>query len=74
VEYKWRLLAACRGADTGLFFPVRGASNRKAKAMCRKCRVRAECLDYAVETNQPAGVWGGKTERARREIRLRFSA
>ena len=33
-ELSWQDYANCRGADADLFFPERGASTRKAKAIC----------------------------------------
>lgn len=66
----WHLDAACRGMDIELFFPGKsqtGKSNR-AKAICRRCPVQAECLEWAVEMNEPGGVWGGMTVRQRRSL------
>ena len=40
-----------------------------AKAICLTCVDRPECLDWALSTDQPFGVWGGKTERERRNIK-----
>ncbi|HUP14505.1 MAG TPA: WhiB family transcriptional regulator, partial [Acidimicrobiia bacterium] len=44
-QLSWQDYANCRGADADLFFPERGASTRKAKAICNACDVKAECLD-----------------------------
>ncbi len=73
----WWRSAACREADPELFFPVGahgpGASElAMAKAVCAACRVRRQCLQYALATHQLHGVWGGTSEderqvRARRE-------
>lgn len=52
-----------------MFFPEKGESARAAKQVCRRCRVRAECLDYAIEHNELFGVWGGTSERDRRLIK-----
>ena len=41
----------------------------KAKAVCETCDVKVGCLEYALMTNQDAGVWGGLTEDDRRKIR-----
>jgi WhiB family redox-sensing transcriptional regulator len=41
----------------------------EAKAVCAACPVRIDCLGYALETGQDAGVWGGTSEKERREIR-----
>jgi WhiB family transcriptional regulator, redox-sensing transcriptional regulator len=60
-------MAACSSCDPDLFFPVgsSGAAIRQteeAKAVCAGCPVRAECLQWAVETDQLHGVWGGLDE------------
>lgn len=68
-ELSWQDYANCRGADADLFFPDRGASTRKAKAICQECEVRLECLDYAVRMGEKFGIWGGMSERERRRIR-----
>ena len=59
----------CRGIDSDIFFPERGASTRLAKAVCRKCEVSEECLEYAVNNGEKFGIWGGLSERERRAIR-----
>ena len=41
-ELSWQDYANCRGADADLFFPERGASTRKAKAICGACEVKGE--------------------------------
>ena len=66
----WMLRGACRNQEPELFFPVglKGAARIQAelaKAVCRRCAVRAECLSYAVATGQPDGIWGGTTEQER---------
>ena len=66
----WRALAACRIADPDLFFPVsevgRGLDQAaRAKAVCAGCRVREQCLAFALRTRQVHGIWGGLTERER---------
>jgi len=37
----------------------------EAKAICATCPVREECLEYALETNQDSGIWGGLDEEQR---------
>ncbi len=75
----WRELSACRDSDPELFFPV-GTTGpaveqiAKAKAICAVCSVQEECLRYALETNQEAGVWGGYPEDDRRRLRKRWLA
>ena len=76
LDASWRESAACLGADTELFFPVGSAGPaavgiRAAKAFCARCRVRACCLAYALDTGQAAGIWGGYDENERRFMRQR---
>lgn len=68
-ELSWQDYANCRGADADLFFPERGASTRKAKAICAACEVRDECLDFALMHGEKFGIWGGMSERERRRVR-----
>jgi WhiB family redox-sensing transcriptional regulator len=65
--WNWRVAARCRTADAeGLF--VTGARQREARAICRTCPVRTECLAHALDHRIEFGVWGGMTERERRAL------
>ncbi|MBM3672695.1 MAG: WhiB family transcriptional regulator [Actinobacteria bacterium] len=66
---RWQERANCLGVDPDLFFPERGASTREAKAVCRGCEVRVECLEYALAHSEKFGIWGGLSERERRRVR-----
>lgn len=68
----WLTQAACREVDPELFFPIglsaaAIAQTERAKAVCEGCPVRSECLKWAVDTGQTAGVWGGMSEHERWE-------
>lgn len=65
----WIVHARCAGMDPELFFPERGESTEEARAACRVCPVRRECLDYAMAAQERFGVWGGLSERERRRMR-----
>ncbi len=70
----WRSDAACRDTQPDLFFPVGRTGQAlehiaKAQEVCKTCAVQVECLEYALMTNQDAGIWGGLTEDDRRKIR-----
>jgi WhiB family redox-sensing transcriptional regulator len=70
----WRDSASCRSVDPDLFFPVgtTGAALQHiaaAKAVCTTCPVQEPCLEFALLTNQDAGVWGGASEEERRVLR-----
>jgi WhiB family redox-sensing transcriptional regulator len=76
---QWRSAAACRSADPDLFFPISDSGPAreqaaKAKAICATCRVRRECLVFAVGTEQAYGIWGGTTEHERATARRRTAS
>ena len=67
----WWRYAACRDADPDIFFPVSAVGPghdevARAKAICARCPVRRQCLQFALATRQAHGVWGGTTEEERR--------
>lgn len=72
----WRHHAVCRDEDPELFFPIGTAGPgllqvEQAKAVCRRCTVTDECLQWALESGQDAGVWGGMSEEERRAVKRR---
>lgn len=54
-----------------IFFPETGSGVAQARQLCRRCPVKDDCLDYALEANEHYGVWGGASERERRRMRAR---
>lgn len=75
----WRDAAACRHADPDLFFPAGTTGDAvedtaAAIALCRRCPVREECLEFAMVTNQRYGVWGATSEEDRRRMRSAWVA
>ncbi|MEU2762965.1 WhiB family transcriptional regulator [Streptomyces sp. NPDC007094] len=76
VKTNWRTNAACLDEDPDLFFPIGTtgpaiAQAEEAKAVCRRCPVMEACLDWALESGQDHGVWGGTDENERRRIHRR---
>ena len=70
----WADEALCAQTDPAIFFPPASASPKQAKAICAKCPVINECLQYALSTlsvraannhdvsaRTLVGVWGGTT-------------
>jgi WhiB family redox-sensing transcriptional regulator len=73
--------AACRAADPDLFFAPDGerpagrkAREAQAKAICAGCPARPGCLEYALDTGQGHGIWGGLGEDERRAMLRRPAA
>lgn len=77
VQAEWKERAACAGTSFSLFFPTLETPIDlvdKAKAVCAACPVTEDCLQYAFETNQVSGIWGGTTEDERRSLRRKWLA
>ncbi len=62
----WPLRAKCRGMNDALF--PEGKDQKRAKSVCMGCPVRAQCLAEALDNRIEWGVWGGMTERERRQL------
>lgn len=75
-EPDWRDQSACRREDPDLFAPD-GTTGKwvevieQAKAICNRCPVREICLNWALDTRQHSGIWGGLTEDERWNLRRR---
>jgi len=67
-EDDWRAWAVCRGLDPDIFYPHYERDSGPAKKVCETCPVREPCLEWALSTRQPYGVWGGLTEKERRSL------
>jgi WhiB family redox-sensing transcriptional regulator len=70
----WMEDAACARTDPDLFVLEKGGRATDAKAVCAGCTVIDACLDYALVNNERGGVWGGKTEKERRNLKPRRAA
>lgn len=57
----WRDRAACLDHDPELWFADshRQLDRDRAKRICGTCPARRECGDWATETGQRNGIWGG---------------
>ncbi len=70
----WTLEALCSSSDGDAWFPDTGGVATLARAICRGCPVRLECLDYAIEIGDQWGIWGALSyperleEKRRREL------
>ena len=76
----WRAAGACASTDPDLFFPISMTGKAaeqiaRARRVCAGCRVRRECLDFALDAGETEGIWGGTTPderiRARRKTTRR---
>ncbi len=73
-ELEWRERASCLAHPAIIFFGLddtetpadRRVREDEAKRICATCSVRTECLEYALDTKEPYGIWGGLTELERK--------
>ena len=78
-QLEWQEDAACREYDNSLFFGAedgeseheRQTREAHAKTICQSCPVRQPCLEFAMETNQKYGIWGGYTDKERGSLKRR---
>jgi WhiB family redox-sensing transcriptional regulator len=79
LDIAWQFKASCRGSDANLFFSPTHLETREerlhresqAKSICTQCPVRNACLDFALTTREPHGIWGGMNELERRHAAAR---
>lgn len=66
---EWHADGLCSQVDGDLWFPEKGGSTRDAKRICLSCPVLVECRSYALAHEERFGIWGGLSERERRQLR-----
>lgn len=73
VEAEWMARGSCVGEDPDMWFPHGGTLSVEAKRICAGCDVRLDCLEYAIAHPDKTGhgIWGGLTEKERRQVRRR---
>jgi len=67
----WMKLAACRGEPISTFFIERGDNHGydRARELCARCEVIAECLDYALADREDVGWFAGTSGIERTSLR-----
>ncbi len=78
-QLEWQEDAACREHDNILFFGgddgeselERQTRESHAKSICHTCPVKEPCLEFAMDTNQKYGIWGGHTDKERGSLKRR---
>lgn len=71
----WQEDALCASPtiDPDIFFPGRGENDkaRRAKAVCQRCPVSQQCLEYALQipAEHDFGVLGATTQTERKRLR-----
>jgi len=74
-SYDWQLHGACRGMDVEIFYHPAGERRQvkarrisRAKTICQACPVIDRCAQWALDTLEPYGIWGGLSEDERAAI------
>ncbi|MBO2448639.1 WhiB family transcriptional regulator [Actinomadura barringtoniae] len=70
----WDEAASCRSLDPDLFFPVAGETVymtqiEAIRQVCAACPAASRCLEWALATGEPDGIWAGTTPGERRRLR-----
>lgn len=66
---RWRDRAECKSMHPDEFFPESGKASDAAYKACSECRVKRDCLDYALTDTWIKGMWAGTNEAERSKIR-----
>lgn len=66
----WLATGPCK-ADPDAMFATSAAGIKAAKDICRHCPAIDRCLQWALETGEEFGVWGGLSEKERQALRRR---
>ena len=77
-SWVWQAQGACRDMDSNLFYyedqergPAKETRIANAKAVCESCKVKKECLEFALQINEQHGIWGGLTPEERQSVKRR---
>jgi WhiB family transcriptional regulator, redox-sensing transcriptional regulator len=68
-QLRWQQQAACRPYPTWWWFTADCPEAVEAFVVCTNCRVREDCLNFAVDHPELVGIWAATTERDRAELR-----
>ena len=79
-ESTWRANAERRGENAVYFFapshferkPEKDFREGTARALCRRCKVQKQCLDYSIQVEEGHGIWGGLNELERKRMLRRM--
>ncbi|MDL5205087.1 WhiB family transcriptional regulator [Streptomyces sp. ALI-76-A] len=73
----WLRHAVCAGMDQRAFFATGRHARAQvfaAKRVCDACPVREQCREWAIESGERWGVWGGMSQDELRKKRRRFTS
>lgn len=65
----WVEDALCPETDVDAFFVEKGGNGRDAYKICARCPVAVDCLRWALEHDEPWGIWGCHSPRERLRLK-----
>jgi WhiB family redox-sensing transcriptional regulator len=70
IALPWLPGGACREPDVDpeWFFP-HGENYDRGREVCRRCPVKVQCGQWAMDTGQEFGLWGALTPEERKRLR-----
>lgn len=71
MDLSWQESASCATAWPEAWFPATGEHAVEARAVCARCPVSVQCLEYALSFERIDGIWAGTTENQRRRMKQR---
>jgi WhiB family redox-sensing transcriptional regulator len=75
-ELTWRAGAECQSDNATHFYapshferkPEKDQREGAARALCRMCKVKDQCLAYSLQVAENHGIWGGLNELERKRL------
>jgi WhiB family redox-sensing transcriptional regulator len=75
-ELSWRAGAECQSDNATHFYapshferkPEKDQREGAARALCRRCKVKDQCLAYSLQVAENHGIWGGLNELERKRL------
>lgn len=75
-ELTWRAGAECQSDNATHFYapshferkPEKDQREGAARALCRRCKVKEQCLAYSLQVAENHGIWGGLNELERKRL------
>lgn len=63
---------ACREVDPELFFSVAEKYDATVRAICHRCPLERACGEWAIDSGQRDGLWGGLDPAERKSLRRKM--
>ena len=71
------VVVPCQNTDPDVWFSDKDSMDvhssastiRQAKAFCKMCPVKTQCLEYAIVNDEQHGIWGGLSTQDRKKLK-----